>query len=45
MPRAAMSVATSTGYSPLLNPASASVRCACDRLPWMRAALTPCFSR
>ena len=27
------SVATSTGNDPFLNPASAAVRCGCDRLP------------
>ena len=29
----------------LLKPASAAVRCACDRLPWMRSALIPFFTR
>ena len=45
MPRAAMSVATSTRYVPSLNPLSAAVRWACERLPWMRSALTPFFTR
>src|SRR4026209_2771077 len=40
MPRAAMSVATSTWNRPSLNPASAAVRCAWLRLPWMRADFT-----
>jgi len=44
MPRAAMSVATSTRYLPDLNPSSACVRCVCDRLPWIRSALIPCFT-
>ena len=39
MPRAAMSVATSTRYCPLLKPPSACVRCACERLPWIRSRL------
>ena len=38
MPRAAMSVATSTRYLPRLKSASARVRCACERSPWMRSA-------
>ena len=45
MPRAAMSVATSTGNSSFLKPASAAVRWAWLRLPWMRPFSTPCFDR
>ena len=40
-----MSVATSTRYFPRLNPASASVRCDCDRFPWIRSALKPRLTR
>ena len=36
-----MSVATSTRYFPALNPASAFVRCGCERFPWMRSAAMP----
>ena len=45
MPRAAMSVATRTGYLPDLNPASACVRWPWERLPWIRSALIPFFTR
>ena len=43
MPRAAMSVATSTCRSPLLKSASALVRALWLLLPWIAIALMPCF--
>ena len=45
MPRAAMSVATSTCRSPFLKSASALVRAVWLLLPWIAIALMPCFSR
>jgi hypothetical protein len=45
MPRAAMSVATSTrmlGILPARKPSSARSRAFCDLLPWIAAAPTPC---
>ena len=44
MPRAAMSVATSTRTSPLLKPAKARVRAPWLLLPWMAAAEMPSCS-
>jgi hypothetical protein len=41
MPRAAMSVATSTRYAPARKPSSACLRCACDARRGCRAALMP----
>ena len=43
--RATMSVATSTWISPALKPASACVRCACERLPWIRSDEMRCRCR
>ena len=45
MPRAAMSVATSTRYFPDLNPSSASRRWPMDLLEWMSVARSPCMRR
>ena len=45
MPRAAMSVATSTRVLPSLKPPSARSRWLCDLLPWIAAAETPHASR
>ena len=45
IPRAAMSVATSTGVLPLRNASSAAVRWAWLLLPWIAAALTPAVVR
>ena len=45
MPRAAMSVATSTLVRPALKPSSAATRALWLLLPWMAAAVMPSFSR
>ena len=45
MPRAAMSVATSTWKRPLLNPASACVRWVWLRFPWIRSTRIPFLPR
>ena len=45
MPRAAMSVATSTCRSPFLKSASALVRAVWLLLPWIAIAVMSCFSR
>ena len=45
MPRAAMSVATSTGTEPARKPASARSRCGWLLLPWIAAAAMPALSR
>ena len=45
MPRAAMSVATSTRILPALKSASARSRALCDLLPWIAAAPMPLASR
>ena len=44
MPRAAISVAISTGTVPARKPARARSRWPCDLLPWMAAALMPSVS-
>ena len=43
MPRAAMSVATSTLVRPALKPSSAATRALWLLLPWMAAASMPCL--
>ena len=45
MPRAAISVATSTGVAPWRKALSAAVRCGWLLLPWIAAALTPAVFR
>ena len=45
MPRAAMSVATSTWVRPALKPSSAATRALWLLLPWMAAAVMPCLVR